>query len=365
MLDHTDNDTFPWSLARRSIDDFDATATFQNPGAANWDYGFVFRRVGVKFHSVVVANDGQWFHNLREGSDGVDQHLANGTTSYLQTSETDSNIVQVTAIRDTGYLFVNGMFVSELDLASGPAAGDVAVIAGFFRNSQLPGQSTTFRNFVIKGPPTPTPTPTPTPRPTAIDDFTIDANTTGHDLLAVLTAGEVSCIRNALSQDAYTTFLGTSALDPALELPGECISAESTSIIIIGRTDTNVGGLSPDSTGCLRSLIAAQNPDLIWSTNSEDLASINAFSIDFVLCLTDEESAKLFPNTGTEPFIAPFIAPSQLRCMVDAAGKEKLVALFTAPSNSSALPLVELFTELLPAIRICGVDPQVFASTAR
>ena len=39
----------------------------------------------------------------------------------------------------------------------------------------------------------------------------IDVDTTGRDLIAVLTEGEVSCIRTALTEDAYTA-LSTSRL---------------------------------------------------------------------------------------------------------------------------------------------------------
>ena len=52
--------------------------------------------------------------------------------------------------------------------------------------------------------------------------LTINADTTGGDLIAVFTEDEVSCIRNALTEDAYTALLDKPALefdDPAVRLP--------------------------------------------------------------------------------------------------------------------------------------------------
>ena len=88
-------------------------------------------------------------------------------------------------------------------------------------------------------------------------DLTIDDDTTGGDLIAVFTEDEVSCIRNALTEDAYTALLDKPALefdDPAFVFPGECLSAESNATIVVGTMAYDAGGLSADSTSCLRSL---------------------------------------------------------------------------------------------------------------
>ena len=60
-------------------------------------------------------------------------------------------------------------------------------------------------------------------------------------------------------------------------------------------------------------------------------------------------------NLGT----VPFITPSQLRCIVDGAGKEKLVTLFNAMGG----PLDDLstiVTEINPTLERCGVDTSGF-----
>ena len=190
-------------------------------------------------------------------------------------------------------------------------------------------------------------------------DLTIDDDTTGGDLIAVFTEDEVSCIRNALTEDAYTALLDKPALefdDPAFVFPGECLSAESNTTIVVGVMTADAGGLSADSTSCLRSLVGAQNPASFWSDDPVDGLGA-AFIIDSILCVTDEESARQDANAGRDPFLAP----SQLQCIVDAAGREKLIALFDALNDPTAGgPPFDLLTELLPAMQTCGVD--IFAS---
>ena len=48
---------------------------------------------------------------------------------------------------------------------------------------------------------------------------------------------------------------------------------------------------------------------------------------------------------------------SGLRCIVDAAGKEQVVALFDAMSGSSEASFpFDLLADLVPALQSCGVD---------
>ena len=190
-------------------------------------------------------------------------------------------------------------------------------------------------------------------------DLTIDADTTGRDLIAVFTEDEVSCIRSALSEDAYTALLDKPALefdDPAFVFSGECLSAESNTTIVVGVMAADAGGLSPDSTSCLRDAVAAEDPASFWSNDPVDGLGA-AFIIDSILCVTDEESTRQDANAGRDPFLAP----SQLQCIVDAAGREKLIALFDALNDPTADgPPFDLLTGLLPAMQTCGVD--IFAS---
>ena len=210
--------------------------------------------------------------------------------------------------------------------------------------------------------PTPAPTRTPTPTPGALvgmADFTVDESTTGRDLIAVLTEEEVSCIRTTLGADGYATFLRAPALQfdsPELGFPGACLSAESTATVVSAVMDADAGGLSADSRTCLHHAVAAQDPALFWGDDPEGQSSGSfsaAFFIDSLLCMTDEEAARRDENLGGESIIPP----SDLRCIVDAAGKEQIVALFDAMSSSAeeSFPF-DLLADLVSALQSCGVD---------
>ena len=209
--------------------------------------------------------------------------------------------------------------------------------------------------------PTPAPTRTPTPTPGALvgmADFTVDESTTGRDLIAVLTEEEVSCIRTTLGEDGYATFLRAPALQfdsPELGFPGACLSAESTATVVSAVMDADAGGLSADSRTCLHHAAAAQGPALFrGDPEGQGSGSFSAaFFIDSLLCMTDEEAARRDENLGGESIIPP----SDLRCIVDAAGKEQIVALFDAMSSSAeeSFPF-DLLADLVSALQSCGVD---------
>ena len=57
------------------------------------------------------------------------------------------NHLRVVAIEERGWLFVNGEFVSSLDLSAVTGAGDVAVITGAFTGNEVAGAVTRFENF--------------------------------------------------------------------------------------------------------------------------------------------------------------------------------------------------------------------------
>ena len=82
-------------------------------------------------------------------------------------------------------------------------------------------------------------------------DLTIDADTTGRDLIAVLTEGEVSCIRNALTEDAYTRS-STSRLSISMTRQSSRVNVSVPNRTRRRRHES--GGLSAGSTSCLRDL---------------------------------------------------------------------------------------------------------------
>ena len=137
--------------ANVSIADMMVEATFVNPYSAasnTWDYGFIFRQehTGPAIH-VVVTSDRRWYLAWRETSDADNQRVGGGTIPTFDASDGGRNHLRVVAIKERGWLFVNGEFVSTLDLSSVTGAGDVAVITGAFEGNEVAGAVTRFENF--------------------------------------------------------------------------------------------------------------------------------------------------------------------------------------------------------------------------
>ena len=138
------------------LDTVHAVATFRNPYSrlvGGWDYGFLFRYSEANtFHAVVVTSDGRWLHFLREGEGHETETLDSGQVSGLRTGAQDSNELHIVVTEDIGWLFVNGEFISHLDLSDGPLSGDVAVITGYYHGNEVNGYSTVFQGFTVREP---------------------------------------------------------------------------------------------------------------------------------------------------------------------------------------------------------------------
>ena len=135
-----------------SIADMMVEATFVNPYSAtsnNWDYGFMLRRYDStgKQLQVVVTNDRAWYFAWRETPSSDNQRLGGGTLNTFNTGAGDRNHLRVVAIKERGWLFVNGEFVSSLDLSDVTGAGDIAVMTGAFEGDEVAGAVTRFENF--------------------------------------------------------------------------------------------------------------------------------------------------------------------------------------------------------------------------
>ncbi|MCE2462475.1 MAG: serine protease, partial [Dehalococcoidia bacterium] len=152
-LRHDPSDGFiKTEYADVSIADMMVEATFVNPYSAasnSWDYGFMLRRYDStgKQIQVVVTSDRSWYLAWRETPSSDNQRLGGGTLNTFNTGAGDRNHLRVVAIKERGGLFVNGEFVSTLDLSAVTGAGDVAVITGAFEGDEVSGSVTRFENF--------------------------------------------------------------------------------------------------------------------------------------------------------------------------------------------------------------------------
>ena len=138
------------------MSDFIVSATFVNPYSASsndWDYGFIIRDSGTgassRYIHVVITSRGRWAVAWREGRSSESERIAGGALGRLDTSAGDENRLWLAVIGEHGLLFVNGEFVSSLDLSDVTGAGDVAVITGAFEGDEVAEAVTRFESFQV------------------------------------------------------------------------------------------------------------------------------------------------------------------------------------------------------------------------
>ena len=134
-----------------SIADIMVEASFVNPYSAassNWDYGFILRQSATgRQIQIVVTSDRRWQLMWRETSSADNQRVGGGTLETFDTSDGGRNHLRVVAIQERGWLFVNGEFISSLDLSAVIGSGDISVISGAFTGNEVAGAVTRFENF--------------------------------------------------------------------------------------------------------------------------------------------------------------------------------------------------------------------------
>ena len=130
---------------------FIVTTTLVNPYSAasnDWDYGFIIRDQdnGRAIH-LVVTSDRRWNLAWRESSRGDNQQIAEGRLNRFDTSSGGRNTLRILAVGDRGLLFVNGEFVSMLDLSTHTVAGDISITTGNYEGGEMAGAVTRFEDF--------------------------------------------------------------------------------------------------------------------------------------------------------------------------------------------------------------------------
>ena len=107
-----------------SFDDlgnFVAHAQLYNPygsAAGSWDYGFGFRDTGgADQYRLVVQSDKEWMLYLVGGDPNVDL-IAKGVVANLDVSTDGSNNLELWVQDGDAYFFVNGAYVTTLDVSA-------------------------------------------------------------------------------------------------------------------------------------------------------------------------------------------------------------------------------------------------------
>ena len=154
-LRHDPNDEFiEAESANVSMSDMVVSATFVNPYSAasnGWDYGFIIRDEGGSGHDthIVVTSNRHWIVNWRSNGRNPDtsQKIASGRINEFDTRIGGSNRLWLLAAGNRGMLFINGEFISMLDLSAHTGTGDIAISTGNFTGNEVDGAVTKFEDF--------------------------------------------------------------------------------------------------------------------------------------------------------------------------------------------------------------------------
>ena len=139
--------------ASLSLKDGIIEAEFSNPYASSqgdWSNGFLFRnsRSG-EFHAVVIEEDQWWNHRLRLGDPDLSQEVETRRSSWVSVAVPGYNRIRIIALGTRGWLFINDIYIDDLDLSGLTTAGRVSAVVGYFRGDGIDGYSTSFQDFTI------------------------------------------------------------------------------------------------------------------------------------------------------------------------------------------------------------------------
>ena len=124
--------------SQTNVDDFVVEATFRTPDNVPGEYWFagILLRVDSGIADVVgIYDSGEWSHGHHGGTDW--EVIDDGHSSEIKQGSNAENHVRVVVHGASGWLFVNGHYVSELDLGGAARLGSV--------NTYLSGDRGTLR----------------------------------------------------------------------------------------------------------------------------------------------------------------------------------------------------------------------------
>ena len=143
-------------LSRVAVADAVVEARFFNPYPTyegSWSYGFEVNHQGANtFNAVFVRSNKVWYHYNRSGSVKSDVLLASGLVSDMDTDSGGSNGLRIIVSGEKGWLFLNERFVTNLNLGTSSAPGDIAAISGYFTDDNRPGTVTRLEAFTVLSP---------------------------------------------------------------------------------------------------------------------------------------------------------------------------------------------------------------------
>jgi len=141
------HDSFAW-LADAVVE-----ARFHNPYSiteGGWSPGFFLRNSEYDVaHVIGIASTGYWYHYVRAEPSAPWEQMQYMFSGHISTGPSGSNSLRVIALADEGWLFINGAYVSELDLSEWSMPGALATLNNYFSDNGIAGKFTNFDGFVV------------------------------------------------------------------------------------------------------------------------------------------------------------------------------------------------------------------------
>ncbi|MBL8131419.1 MAG: protein kinase [Anaerolineae bacterium] len=153
ILPHRPNNGGAESLAAEGVQrgSFIAQAVLGVPYLTDqngWDIGFDFRKPGTnRFVRLIVdAMRQTWYLYDFNGEFTLSQ---SGPAGALRQGANDVNELILVAVREHGFLIVNGQPVGRFELPMIPGGGGVELGTGFFSGNEVDGEQTTFSGYTV------------------------------------------------------------------------------------------------------------------------------------------------------------------------------------------------------------------------
>ena len=254
LVHNEDDNVETYYLGETDYKNFALEATFTSPDyadeSADWDFGIFIRNTGNKKLSLIITGYGYW--TLLYHHDETDDTINSGQLDLNRGSKAN-RILTFLALEDRGLFFLDGDYITALDLSACVEPGFVALGTGFYFGNERNGAVTGFRNanlYVLDSASVATPAAI-----SGMDAFTMEA---------VYTDAQGVLVREA----RFPVRSATKILDPAnldqIEQLGQ-----------IGKGQINDISLSSDL-----EMLAVASAYGIYILDPDDLSEISHFSLD-------------------------------------------------------------------------------------
>lgn len=120
-----------------------------SPAEGSWDYGLVFRHEGENRHfRLLFLSDGSYVLLNHVGSN-EGQIIQQGILARLELAGGGMNKIRLVCQDEKGWLYLNDVFVADLQLGARLNAGNIFVVTGVYEGDEMVGKVTAFQGLTI------------------------------------------------------------------------------------------------------------------------------------------------------------------------------------------------------------------------